>query len=202
MKRNLTLILSGLLAFSVQGQQTNQKKIVKQLTSKEQALERDKIYSLKEEAACYVISAEDSLAAASNRLAKVTTNDAQIQQILDRVNSGKETNYRSAIVRIGAFEQDTGMQQEMARYNLKKAQEMFDKAYGTYLEANENNITVLGKSSAIEYESLGTLSEASYMRALKRYSDASAYSEAALLREVLAVKKEQKGSTIRTNRKK
>ncbi len=191
MKRNLTLILAGLLALGVQGQQPTPKIQKKEISDQRKEL-------LATAANYYKSAAEGYLEAANNKLEVIANYEEIISPIEERIKANTETNYPAAWIKVAIYKKNTGTLEEQVGNNKLLAGVLFEKAHTTRLELGENITSLLDRRNSLDYQTHHNKSRENYMASKKYFEEAGDKLNAATVIELMAVKDALIGDTYKS----
>lgn len=195
MKRHLSLVGAGLIALGTLGQQSITKKIEKTEP------DRQRREAIQAAADYYVSSANGYIRAASNRLSVANQYHSIVAPTIKRIESGVETNYPSAWIKVATYEMGAGSLEKQVGENYSKARGLLEKAYNVSKELDEDRISLLWMRDGLNYTTYWEMSRKSYETAKKHFEDAGDEINASVVIELIAGDDEKIGNLYNTSRK-
>jgi hypothetical protein len=184
MKRNLTLILAGLLTLSVQGQETNTVRSMENLDDKTKR---------QTAANYYKAAAEGYLEAANNKLDIVRDYQKIIAPIEERIKTNVETNYPAAWIKVATYLKSSGTLEKQVATSLLRAGASLEKAYDARLKLGQKVTSFLETRDSLDYQKHFDLSRIYYSASKEYFEKAGDKLNATAVTELIAIEDEQTG---------
>jgi len=184
MKRNLTLILAGLLALGVQGQETN---TVRSLENLDERTKRQTAANY------YKSAAEGYLEAANNKLEIVRDYQKTIAPIEERIKNNVETNYPAAWIKVATYLKSSGTLEKQVANSLLRAGASLEKAYDARLKLGQKITSFLETRDSLDYQKHFDLSRIYYAASKEYFEKAGDKLNATAVTELIAIEDEQTG---------
>lgn len=202
MKRNLGLILTGMLALGVQAQQTATEATNPKITAKERTEEVKRREVAKLEAEYFESAAKGYLTAAQDRKTIVEEYTIIADQYTQNIEQGVETNYPAAWITVATYKREIGRLEKQIGNNILKYESLLEKAHESLLEIGVNKISLLERKKDWDYQPHYKKSREAYQDSLKYFKQAGDKANTASVMELMASEDEQTANIYRTMRKK
>jgi len=181
MKRNLSLVLVGLLALGVQGQNSGKK-------TPEIKIDEQRRTIITTAANYYKSAAEGYLEAAKNKIEIIQDYETLISPIEERIKANTETNYPAAWITVATYKKTTGTLEEQIGNNKLLAGVLFEKAHAARLELGENIVSLLDRRNSLDYQIHYSNSREDYTVSKKYFEEAGDKLNATIVTELMAKK--------------
>lgn len=194
MVKNLGVILTGLLAFQMYGQEAP-------ISKENPERKTQEVELVKKEARYYQQSSEGYMGATVSRIEIINSYHELAEPIIKRIQSGTETNYPSAWLNVANFKRDAGRLEKDVGFNMVKIRELYDKEYDSWKSIGTNLESLKERKKELDYNKYFQASRNSYETAKKYYEEAGDVINAIRITETLAGEDEERGDMYKSIRK-